>query len=107
MKEFNDPRVRLTTTVSAHALAGVAPSATSERREYPGRADLPQPFAEPITVTIPMAINYSGLGRTKLYEMIARKEIESVRVGARRLIVFASLKARLTDDAAKGEAAND
>ena len=55
---------------------------------------------DPVTITVPAAMKASGLGRTKLYELIARKEIESVRVGARRLIVFASLKARLTAKAA-------
>ena len=53
--------------------------------------------SDPVTITVPAAMRASGLGRTKLYELIARKEIESVRVGARRLIVFASLKARLTE----------
>jgi excisionase family DNA binding protein len=55
---------------------------------------------EPVTVTVPAAIKLSGLGRTKLYELIARKEIQSITVGTRRLIVFASLKARLTGKAA-------
>jgi excisionase family DNA binding protein len=65
--------------------------------ENEGMADAPN--FEPLTVTIPVAILVSGLGRTKLYELIARNEIESVRIGARRLIVFASLKARLTRNA--------
>ena len=50
-------------------------------------------------------MKYSGLGRTKLYELITKGEIESVRVGTRRLIVFASLKARLTSKV--GEVAHD
>ena len=51
---------------------------------------------DPIAVTVPTAVKLSGLGRTKLYELIASKRIRSVRVGARRLIDFASLKAFLT-----------
>jgi excisionase family DNA binding protein len=43
----------------------------------------------------------SGLGRTKLYELLTNGEIQSVRVGTRRLIVFASLKALLTPKAAQ------
>jgi excisionase family DNA binding protein len=58
---------------------------------------------EPLTVTLPAAMKYSGLGRTKLYQLLAQNEIESVRIGTRRLIVFASLKARLTG---KGASAN-
>jgi excisionase family DNA binding protein len=50
----------------------------------------------PITVTLAEALRLSGLGRTKLYQLIARREIESVRVGTRRLINYASLKALLT-----------
>jgi excisionase family DNA binding protein len=60
---------------------------------------------EPVTVTVSAAIKYSGLGRTKLYELLSKGEIESVRVGTRRLIVFASLKARLTNKF--GEVAHD
>jgi excisionase family DNA binding protein len=51
---------------------------------------------DPVTVTVPVALRLSGLGRTKLYELLASREIESVRVGKRRLIVFASLKTCLT-----------
>jgi excisionase family DNA binding protein len=54
------------------------------------------PSTDPVTVTVAAAMKYSGLGRTKLYELITKGEIESVCVGTRRLIVFASLKARLT-----------
>jgi excisionase family DNA binding protein len=53
---------------------------------------------DPLTITIPAAMRYTGLGRTKLYELIGRREIASVCVGTRRLIVFASLKARLTGE---------
>jgi excisionase family DNA binding protein len=50
---------------------------------------------EPVTITIPAALRASGLGRTKLYELIAKREIDSVRVGTRRLVNYASLKAFL------------
>jgi excisionase family DNA binding protein len=52
---------------------------------------------DPVTVTVPVALKVSGIGRTKLYELIANKEIESITIGTRRLIIFASLKARLTN----------
>jgi excisionase family DNA binding protein len=51
---------------------------------------------DPLAVTIAIAMDISGLGRTKLYELIAKKEIKTVRVGVRRLVVFESLKAFLT-----------
>jgi len=50
---------------------------------------------ESVTITIPAALRASGLGRTKLYELIAKREIASVRVGTRRLVNYASLKAFL------------
>jgi excisionase family DNA binding protein len=55
---------------------------------------------DPVTISVPTALKLSGLGRTKLYELIASKKIRSVRVGARRLIDFASLKAFLTSQEA-------
>jgi excisionase family DNA binding protein len=63
--------------------------------------------SDPLTVTVPDAMKYSGLGRTKIYELIAKAEIESVRVGTRRLIVFASLKARLTGKSAAANSGSD
>jgi hypothetical protein len=54
---------------------------------------------DPVTVTIPTAMKLSGLGRTKLYELLSTRQIDSIHVGTRRLIVFASLKARLTPKA--------
>ncbi len=56
---------------------------------------------EPFTVTVPVALKVSGLGRTKLYELIGQNEIESITVGSRRLVNYESLKAFLTR---KGEA---
>lgn len=52
--------------------------------------------SDPITVTIAEAQRRSGIGRTMLYELIKQNELESIRIGRRRLIVFASLKERLT-----------
>ena len=50
---------------------------------------------DPVTVTIQAAIKLSGIGRTKLYELISRGEITTRRVGTRRLVNFSSLKAFL------------
>ena len=51
---------------------------------------------EPVTVTIPVAVQISGLGRTKLYELLGQKKIKSITVGRRRLVFYASLKSFLT-----------
>jgi excisionase family DNA binding protein len=55
-----------------------------------------QEYPDPVTISVSTALKLSGLGRTKLYELLASKQIRSLRVGARRLIDFASLKAFLS-----------
>jgi excisionase family DNA binding protein len=55
-------------------------------------ANPPQPS---ITVTVPEALRLSGLGRTKLYELIADGTLASTTVGRRRLVSYASLTALL------------
>lgn len=52
---------------------------------------LPLPF-EPLTVRIPVAMQLIGIGRTKLYELIATGDVEAVKVGTSTLIVVASLR---------------
>jgi len=54
----------------------------------------PLPF-EPMTVRIPTAIRLTGIGRSKLYQLIASGEIETVKIGASTLVSVASLR-RLT-----------
>lgn len=49
------------------------------------------PFHQKITCTIPEAVDASGLGRTKLYELIDDGRVESLKVDNRRLIRVASL----------------
>ncbi|MEQ8824441.1 MAG: helix-turn-helix domain-containing protein [Filomicrobium sp.] len=51
----------------------------------------------PITFRIADAVKVSGLGRTKLYELIKTGQLKSVRVGGRRLIDAASLRSLLLD----------
>jgi excisionase family DNA binding protein len=48
--------------------------------------------AEPLTVDIPEACRLTGLGRSKLYDLIGSGEIRSVTVGRRRLIPMAALR---------------
>lgn len=48
---------------------------------------------EAITVRIPRAIELLGIGRSKLYELIAEGEIDTIKVGSATLVVVTSLKA--------------
>jgi excisionase family DNA binding protein len=49
------------------------------------------PFQERLTCTIQEACEASGLGRTKLYEMLGDGRLESTKVDSRRLINVPSL----------------
>jgi hypothetical protein len=45
-----------------------------------------------ITATIPEFRRLSGIGRSKIYELLDAGEIESIHIGARRLILVDSYK---------------
>jgi excisionase family DNA binding protein len=49
------------------------------------------PFTQRITCTIPEACNGTGLGRSKIYEMMDAGAIQSTKQGKRRLIIVRSL----------------
>lgn len=51
------------------------------------------PAVEPITVRIREACRMTGIGRSKLYELIGAGEISTIKVGSITLIPVASLKA--------------
>ena len=53
----------------------------------------------PLTVTVDEALKLSGLGRTTLYSLIKTNKVETVLIGRRRLIRFASLSRLLNEDA--------
>jgi hypothetical protein len=47
---------------------------------------------DPITVRIPVAVRMTGIGRSKLYELIKAGDVEVVKVGTSTLIKVASLR---------------
>lgn len=47
---------------------------------------------EPIAVRILEAVRLTGIGRSKLYELIASGDIETVKIGSCTLIPMASLR---------------
>ncbi len=51
---------------------------------------------EPITVTVKEALRISGLGLTKIYELINDGRLETVKVDNRRLVIYESLKSLLS-----------
>lgn len=46
----------------------------------------------PITLTIDDTRKFMGLGKTKVFELIAEKKLETVKVGRRTLVVTDSIK---------------
>jgi excisionase family DNA binding protein len=53
------------------------------------------PFAQRLTCTIDEACEATGLGRTKLYELIGAGQLATTTVGRRRLVIVHSLQALL------------
>lgn len=53
----------------------------------------PTPALEPFTVRITEAMRLTGLRRSKIYELIASDNIETVKVGRCTLVLVSSLRA--------------
>ncbi len=58
------------------------------------------PAAKPIAVPINEGCRIGGFGRTTAYELIKDGKLQTVSIGRRRLIVYASLEALLQPMAA-------
>ena len=50
------------------------------------------PFNERIACTVPDAMRASGIGQTKIYELMKKKRLKSTKVDGRRLVLVASLR---------------
>lgn len=55
------------------------------------------PFTQRLTCTIEEACEVTGLGRTKLYELIGDGHLDTIAIGRRRLILVRSIR-KLTGD---------
>lgn len=68
-----------------------------DRRPKPAEASLAAEARSealtPLTVRIPTAVRMTGIGRSKIYELIASGDIEIVKIGSSTLIPLASLQA--------------
>lgn len=51
--------------------------------------------AEPLAVRIPDAVRMTGIGRSKLYELIASGDLETIKIGRCTLVTVDALKAFL------------
>lgn len=59
---------------------------------------------QPRLVSIPKAAELLSIGRTKTYDLISAKVLETVTIGTRRLVTLRSID-RLIDQSLVGEAA--
>jgi excisionase family DNA binding protein len=68
-----------------------------------GSAPIIESFAfAPLSVRIPTAVKLTGIGRSKIYELIQEGEIEVVKIGAATLITYASLERLLEKNRSEG-----
>ena len=58
--------------------------------------------AEPLAVRIPDAVRMTGIGRSKLYELIASGDLETIKIGRCTLVTVDALKALLAKARADG-----
>lgn len=79
---------------------------SSVQVERSAAADLPVPshlrrlpFAQRLTCTVAEACEATGLGRTKIYELIGDGRVITTTVGRRRLVIVQSLLALVGVDA--------
>lgn len=63
-----------------------------EMLQTPTQTDQCRLPIEPLTVRVREACRITGIGRSKLYELIASGEIETIKVGSMTLIPMPSLR---------------
>jgi excisionase family DNA binding protein len=54
---------------------------------------------KPVSTTVDDACRITGLGRTKVYELIGQGKLKTATIGRRRLVIYASIIALLGDGA--------
>jgi excisionase family DNA binding protein len=59
-----------------------------------------QTLHEPLVVDVPTAMQITTCGRSYLYQLLNDGSIASIKRGKRRLVIYSSLKAFLTAEAA-------
>jgi excisionase family DNA binding protein len=65
-------------------LHATLPSVTNHRT----RREAPRP----VTTTIDDTCHITGLGRTKVYELISEGKLKAITIGRRRLVLYSSIE---------------
>lgn len=55
------------------------------------------PLEKPLALTMPQAVQVSGLSRTAIYNALKRREITAQKAGRRTIILFSELEAYLAN----------
>jgi len=55
-------------------------------------------YARPLSVTVPTAVAITGIGRSKLYELIKAGKVRIVKIGSRTLCNYSDLERLCTGD---------
>jgi len=58
----------------------------------PTQRPSPDGYLDPITVRISDAVKLTGISRSRVYELIRSGQIETVKVGRAKLVLYRSLK---------------
>ncbi len=72
------------------------PAISDEHRRKPRRLESPKP----LTVTVDDTSKITGLGKTKIHELINQGRLKSVAIGRRRLVFLSSIEELLQPSAA-------
>ena len=59
----------------------------------------PSAVERPVWVSVKDATRLSGIGRTKLYELLNTNTIASIKIGRKRLVLMASIEALASEAA--------
>ena len=54
---------------------------------------------KPVSITVDDTCRITGLGRTKIYELIGEGKLRTKTIGRRRLVMYASIEALMGDGA--------
>lgn len=68
--------------------------------EMGGRQNEAHP--RPLCVRVPMAAKMLGIGSTKLYELIANGQLQTIKLGRVTLVPIASLEQLIADNVSSG-----
>jgi excisionase family DNA binding protein len=71
-------------------------AAAADQRQTKSRPRRSPHTGDPMAVTVDDAKHITGLGHTKLYELISDGTLKSVAIGKRRLILYTSIRDLLT-----------